>query len=62
MAYNLKTYKEFITSAVEPADTQIFRTTPFLIAEVGSDYIYSKLKIDSPKEHSNFPSIIMNYK
>lgn len=52
MAYNLKTYKEFITSAVEPADTQIFRTTPFLIAEVGSDYIYSKLKIDSPKEES----------
>ena len=52
MVCDLKTYKDFISSAVKPTETQISQATPFLIAKVGSDYIYSKLQIDSLEEQS----------
>lgn len=44
MAYDLKTYKEIISRAIEPSDTQILRGAPFLVAKVGAEYVHSTFK------------------
>lgn len=50
MVYDLKTCKKYISSAVEPANIDHLWNAPFLIVNQGSDYICSKLKIDSGTE------------
>ena len=55
MAYDLKTYKEIISHAIEPSDTQVLRGAPFLVAKDGLDYIYSTLKVTTNKNEEKLP-------
>lgn len=54
MIYDKKTYDKYVKNAIDPTDIQIFRSTPFLIANTESGYVFSRLRMDSPVEEQSF--------